>query len=78
MLKRNAPALKDVFLLLEKQYQHKFGRERKISRLCGETEEQVVQQTGCRDVNLWEIYQAIEEISEAEREWLMEEGIRIK
>ena len=56
LIKRNVPTPKDVFFLLEKQYQRKFGSDRKISRLRGEAEKQAVQQTGRRDVNLQEIY----------------------
>ena len=78
LLKRDVPAPKDVFLLLEKQYQCKFGSDRKISRLRGEAEKKATRQTGRRDVNLREIYQVIEGISEEECEWLMAEEIRIE
>ena len=78
LLKRNVSAPADVFLLLEKQYQCKFGSDTRISALRSEAERRAVQQTGRRDVNFREIYQVIEGISEAEREWLMEEEIHIE
>lgn len=78
LLKRNVSAPKDVFFLLEKQYQQKFGSDMKISKLRGGAEKRAVQQTGRKNVNLREIYQAIKGISEEEREWLMEEEIRIE
>ena len=78
LLKRNVHEPKDVFLLLEKQYQQKFECVTKIGRLRREAEKRAVRRTGHRDVNFWEIYQAIDGINEAEREWLMEEEIRIE
>lgn len=52
LLKQNVPISKKGLLLLEKYYQRKFGSDRKISRLCGEAEKRVVQQTDRKDVNL--------------------------
>lgn len=78
LIKRNVPAPRDVFLLLEERYQKKFECNLDISRLRTQAEARAVQHEGRCDVTFEEIYQAIEGISEKERQWLMEEEIRIE
>ena len=78
LIKRNVPTPKDVFMLLEKQYRIHFSKNVFIYELRSHAEERAVKNIGRREVNLQEIYQAIEEIDEAEREWLMAEEVRIE
>ena len=78
LIKRNVPAPRDVFLLLEEHYQKKFERNLDISGLRAQAEARAVQHEGRRDVTFEEIYHAIEGISEKERQWLMAEEIRIE
>lgn len=78
LIKRNVPAPKDVFLLLEKQYQRQFGHYMPIYDLRNRAEARACENMKRKTVTLPEIYQAIEEIDEVEREWLMEEEIRIE
>ena len=78
LIKRNVPAPKDVFFLLEEHYQKKFERNLDISGLRAQAEASAVQHENRRDVTFEEIYQAIEGISEKERQWLMAEEIRIE
>lgn len=79
LIKRNVPTPQDVFLLLEKQYQRHFDHNSlPICELRSLAETRAVKRLGRNEVNLPEIYRAMEEFSEAEREWLMAEEIRIE
>lgn len=78
LLKRNVPAPEDVFVLLEQQYKHHFGGNKHIHEWRSQAENRAVQLKGYRDVNLQEIYQAITEINDEEREWLITEEIQIE
>ena len=78
LIKRNVPTPQDVFLLLEKQYQRHFGHSLPIYELRSRAEALAAKRLGRIEVSFPEIYQAMEGISEAEREWLMGEEIRIE
>lgn len=78
LIKRNVPTPQDVFLLLEKRYQQYYGGSMPVCALRSQAEERAAKHLGRIEVSLSEIYQAMEEISEAEREWLMEEEIHIE
>lgn len=78
LLKRNMPTSGDVFLLLEQQYQRRFGINKHIYEWRSQAEKRAVQLKSRRDVNLQEIYQVITEINDEEREWLTAEEIRIE
>lgn len=78
LIKRNVPMPQDVFLLLEKQYQRHYGHSSPVYQLRSKAEAQAARDMGRIEVTFPEIYQAMKEIDEAEREWLMAEEIRIE
>lgn len=78
LIKRNVPTPQDVFKLLEQQYRHHFNKDICIYKLRSKAEARAVQLNGHRDVGLSEIYEAITEINDTEREWLIAEEICIE
>ena len=78
LLKRDVPTPKDVFTLLEKQFRRKFGGNINIGGLRSGAEAKAAAILGRREVSFQEIYQAIDGISDEEREWLMAEEVRIE
>lgn len=78
LIKRSVPEPKDVFSILEKQYKQNFDSKISIGKLREKAEARAAELTGHRNVNIREIYRAINKVSEKEREWLIEEEIRIE
>lgn len=78
LIKRNVPAPQDVFMILERRYRQIFGKAKDISDLRQEAENTASARMAFKEVNLQEIYDAMAEVDQQERQWLMEEEVRIE
>lgn len=72
LIKRNVREATDVFSLLENAYINQFGHSEPIKKWRIAAEKEANKRSSYNDVNLDEIYQAMEALPEEERGWLKE------
>lgn len=78
LLKRNVSNSSDVFMLLEKHFCQRYGRIEPIYYIRKNAEKKAVNRLEYKEVNLYEIYENIDELNEDEKQWLIEEEQRLE
>ena len=78
LIKRNVREATDVFSLLEKEYIDKFGHAAPIKKWRIVAEKEANKRSSYNEVNLDEIYQALESLPEEERNWLKETEVELE
>lgn len=78
LIKRNVREATDVFSLLENAYINQFGHSEPIKKWRIAVEKEANKRSSYNDVNLDEIYQAMEALPEEERGWLKEKEVELE
>ena len=78
LIKRNVREATDVFSLLENAYINQFGHSEPIKKWRIAAEKEANKRSSYNDVNLDEIYQAMEALPEEERGWLKEKEVELE
>lgn len=78
LIKRNVREATDVFSLLENAYINRFGHSEPIKKWRITAEKEANKRSSYNDVNLDEIYQAMEALPEEERGWLKEKEVELE
>lgn len=78
LIKRNVREATDVFSLLEKVYIDQFGHAAPIKKWRIAAEKEANKRSSYDDVNLDEIYQAMEALPEEERDWLRAKEVELE